>query len=269
MYRCYFRSRLPQTVYLPLALFLSVAAAVSSPGIEVAKILFGLIAAYLLVLQFRLWDDLESSEYDRQWHPDRVLARAPSHRPFVTLLAICFLLNAALLNHNSNGLFRLATFLVLCSLLLLYYHRPGIAAGSSSAGFHLLLIKYPVIVLVLSDAAKVTLAGLLLSMVVVYLCFCVYEALHDKRYWTAPAALRVLKIEMTGLVAPSLFFTGVLAGRRPAFALSYGLLTVAASGCLIWLHHCHRDSDRSSHWNYLVFVIGFLQLVGLSLGNKI
>lgn len=268
IFRCYLRSRLPVTVYFPLALFLATAGAMANPSIEGAKILFGAVAAYLLVLQFRLWDDLESIENDRARHPDRVLGRAPSLQPFIALLALCFMANAALLYHSSSASFRQPTFFLLCSVLLLWYRRRKIAGASSIAGFHLLLIKYPVIVLLLSDPAEVSPVALLLSMAVVYLCFCVYEALHDTRYWTAPAARWALAVEMTGLVALSLFLTGAFAARDIAFAFSHGFLTVGAAGCFIWLYRCHRFLEPSSRWNYLVFIIGFLQLVGFSFGGK-
>ena len=49
-----------------------------------------------LVLQFRLWDDLADLPEDRRRHPDRVLGRTRTTRPFWGLLAATAALNVGL-----------------------------------------------------------------------------------------------------------------------------------------------------------------------------
>src|SRR5260221_12747652 len=84
----YLRERYASPVFVLLAALLAATGHVISPG-AVALILLArsFVIAFLLVLAFRIGDDLADATRDRVSHPDRVLVRAKSRRPFVALLA--------------------------------------------------------------------------------------------------------------------------------------------------------------------------------------
>jgi len=104
---------------------------------------------------------------------------------------------------------------------------------------------------------------------VVYLCFCVYELLHDKTLWTAPWARRVLGVEMLALVVVYGLMAAELRSSVTVATVTQVILTTAGGLASILLFFRHRSQTISSNWNYAVIIIGFAGLVNFSLGNKL
>ena len=98
-------------------------------------LLFGII----LVVQFRLWDDLEDRARDRVAHPARVLVDAAAE-PFRILLFVLMLAAAALSAQQASAL---AATLALNAAFWCAYRlaRPRISVNGWRFG--LLLLKYP------------------------------------------------------------------------------------------------------------------------------
>src|SRR5437870_9734138 len=71
----YRRSRVPLRLYLPLAVFLTIAAQLTGRQGTILTLLIDLALAGTMLFQFRLWDDLTDRERDRLEHPERVLVR--------------------------------------------------------------------------------------------------------------------------------------------------------------------------------------------------
>src|SRR4051794_34519101 len=84
-------TRFPPGRFVPLAVYLGLAAGAGDLALVAQRVLLAL--AWLL--EFRLADDLADRPRDRRDHPDRVLARADV-RPFVALLVLLAIGNTLL-----------------------------------------------------------------------------------------------------------------------------------------------------------------------------
>jgi hypothetical protein len=228
--------RLPLSRFAPLAVFVALLG--GPPGVD-RLALIGL--AVVLIVTFRLRDDLADRRRDAVEHPERVLVRAQSIRPFA--LAVVLGLAAAVVGLGlAYGPAR--------GLLLL-----GLAAAFE-LGYRLelpgrhrwVLLKYPAFALLLADTLALTLAGLC------YLSFAVYERIDDDALRARPdAELRLSAYLFAALLlagahfylaAPSIGWL-VLFGGLWAFAVEaargqgpgarLGLFFVCV---LLWCHDC-------------------------------
>jgi 4-hydroxybenzoate polyprenyltransferase len=174
MLMAYAAERLPLRLLVPVATLLALASAMAGwPGAAAFAADAGI--ALLLFMQFRLWDDLADRHRDRVRHPDRTLCGAASPLPIVWACLALAVVNLAIASARGGVAFwTLAGFhLALGGFYLLRGRRTAVAD-------HLLLVKYPALVLVLAGpraaAAPVATAG---AMTAVYLAACAYEAWHD------------------------------------------------------------------------------------------
>lgn len=193
------RERYPLWRFLPLAVFLAAAGQAGALSWEPVGLVHGVLLALGLVLQFRLWDDLESLPTDRLEHPGRVLCQARSLAPFLVLLGTTGVLNTVLLLSAPPALMG---YVALCAVALGWYRWLAPTLGPGLLSAHGLLLKYPAFVVLLhlargEGALPVLVPGL------VYLCFCVHELLDDQRLRSRPAAPLLLKAEMLCLGALS------------------------------------------------------------------
>ncbi len=230
----YQRTRFPLVRFVPLALFLMLAAAALG---NVTPALVPLVLAWLF--QFRLMDDLADRAHDPR---ERVLVQADA-RPFIALAAVVVLGNTALTAWLLPGL-RWAEFLALCVLLLCWY---AVRRRSLLLNSFVVLVKYPVFVYLLSDpgAAGWTLAGVL---GLVYTCFLAYEVLHDPRWQQAWGSTAWLLAALAAMVAAALL---------PATGVAW-----IGPGCLVlaWLCLRHWRRLEPGYWPYAVFLVGCLWL---------
>lgn len=190
----YLRERVRPALFGPVIVLLALA------GCWVARMMLPWAGAYalgltlLIVIQFRLWDDLADREHDRINHPDRVLSRSPLG-PFRILLAM--LAVAALLAASAGGLRPLLALAVLNAVFagLYGFVRPRLNAVFWQ--YPVLLSKYPAIVGIVALAVgtpgprRFALAALL-----VYAAALAYEAWHTRPAGAATA---------TGSPTPEMF----------------------------------------------------------------
>jgi hypothetical protein len=259
----YLRERYPLPRFLPLAVFLATAGQAGASAWEPVGLARGVLLALGLVLQFRLWDDLESLPEDRLEHPGRVLCQARSLTPFLVLLGATAALNTALLLHAPLALLGYAA---LCALGLAWYRwlAPRLSRGALAA--HGLLLKYPAFVMLLHSASS---EGVLPVLVpgLVYLCFCAHELLHDQRLLSRPGMPRLLQAELLGLWALSAALClappgqGVLAGTQLALCLCAPLLLGA-------LYRRSLARGGVGPFGDAVFALSFLQTLNFTLRSR-
>jgi 4-hydroxybenzoate polyprenyltransferase len=126
----------------------------------------------LLLLQFRLWDDLADVPRDRVDHPERFLPRCASMLPFHVALGaagIASVLAVSLL----FGPYAAIGLIALNAAAALWYRRaPARRAGPFGA--LVVLAKYPAFSALIAPAPidPLALAG---ACIAVYLVFCVHE----------------------------------------------------------------------------------------------
>ena len=140
----------------------------------------------LLLLQFRLWDDLADLRVDRVYQPQRVMSRAVSAEPFIGAASILAVVCGALTAWSD---YRKLIVLAGLSVLLLFWYR--VRPCEFGLGYHVVLIKYPAFVYILSPAPS------LRALLLVYFGACAYEVLHDaerRNLRTAQGALVIVAL---------------------------------------------------------------------------
>jgi hypothetical protein len=260
--RAYRRTRFPARLYLPLALFLGAASLAAGEAETGTGLAVRLVLAYSLLFQFRLWDDLADAVPDRQDHRERLPGRAASRAAFYLLLAAAFAGNATIFALERPAPV-LGAYLLLCLFFLAWYGMFHQRWRGTLAGYHVVLLKYPAFVYLLGTRAPAGLAPCLgCAMAQVYLCFCVYEGLHDARLQAVPGALGVLAMEMTGMAV--LAGLGALAlGDRAGSAAIQSAAAVLGAVVLALLFQCHRLRRAPGLWCFAVFLVSFAWLVNL------
>jgi len=259
----YQSNRFPVGVYLPLAAFLGTASLTPGGPVSAAGFAAAVVFAGTLLFQFRLWDDLSDRDRDRREHPERLLARTTDLTPFRGLLVAFFVLNIVLLGLAGAG-HRIGVFLALSTLFLIWYGGLRNVVAGSIVGYHVVLAKYPVIVYLVSDPQH---GPGVLPLGLVYLCCCIYEALHDRSLPTTGRMRAVLAVEMGALAVVAAAMTANLWERNADAAQVLAVLTIAGSSGLVVLFRRFCSQPLSRPWPYAVFVISFCWLMSFSLGG--
>lgn len=175
----YRRERLPIALVLSVAALLTIAAAAASDRVRPADFVWNMAISGVLVIQFRLWDDLNDIDIDRINHPDRVLCRLVSHSHFRIVLVILFVTNSVALS-LTKSLHAATAFIVLNAVFLLWY-RVLRKHFREFLHVHLVLTKYPVFAFLIADEPTLkNRTSVVLTMVVVYGGACIYEYLHNR-----------------------------------------------------------------------------------------
>lgn len=262
--RRYCRSRFPLGMFLPLAMFLYVASLATgwptSPLSWVASFLF----AISLLFQFRLWDDLSDIANDRLDHPKRVLSQASSLTSFRWVLIATFVLNSSIivLTKPWSGVI---AFLMLNAAFLFWYWLKNEIQISDVANYHVVLIKYPVFVLLLGSMESNLSIQLCCAMCLVYLCFCVFEVLHDQSRFPFRRTALLLAFEMTMLQV-----VAVLLVIRPRhffepLAVAQCVLAMIGAIVLMFLFQQRRKDALQRRSCYSIFLLGSALLLNQSL----
>lgn len=262
--RSYVGSRLPPRLYLPCVVLLAAAGLAGGREPNPGDLLLTGVLAWTLLLQFRLWDDLCDREADRRAHPHRVLVRASSLAPFHALLILSFLLNLALVA-VLPGFLNLGLFLALNGAAALWYAWGRRVLPNVTLGYHLVLLKYPVFVLLLSQPARNG-RGAALAMALVYLCFAIHEAIHDPRLADVPGVRFVLTAEVLGVFLVGECLALDLAGRSLSLAALEALLGLAVFPLMAEQLLTRRPAARDGRKGLLVFVLGFALILNFTLG---
>lgn len=176
------RERLPLQVFGPAIGLLAIATAwvtgsYAIPAAARATMLIG-----VLIVQFRLWDDLEDADRDRRVHPDRILPQS-RRAPFVFLLVMLTLLGLTI----TAGRWPVGAALVMLDgLALLCYRRLRSRVRDATWRYGVLILKYPAVLCIASLAAGGTIDAhrFTVASVATYACAAAYEYLHDHRMST-------------------------------------------------------------------------------------
>jgi hypothetical protein len=264
----YLATRFPARLYLPCAAFLASAGCAGGRALFPASLSHAWMLAMILLLQFRLMDDLADINHDRQVHPERVMAQATSILSFQILLGCSFLANCFLVAIQPGPEHRLGELLLLNAGAFLWYSRLRSMVTGRILGYHLVVGKYPAFVYLLSGNGRER-WRLLLATSLVYICFSLYEALHDKSLHSLPGITTVRNVEIGALGAVSALMAVTVIGSSPSVVLFQSLLSAVVPLALFILF-CHRQTHLSSpKTSYLVFVLGFIVILNFSFGVRL
>jgi hypothetical protein len=184
--RAWGRERFQLRRFGPLALVLALAASAGAGRPRVERLGRDALLALLLLLQFRLWDDLADLPWDRVDHPARVLCRAATHGPFRAAI-VGFAGASALLLARPSGhrqppaLAGLLGFAALNAGFFAWYAGPGRRHSGTALGAHIVILKYPAFVALLRGSDRPADAAFGLACAGVYLALCAHEHLDDER----------------------------------------------------------------------------------------
>ena len=172
----YFRERFSLAVFGPVFILLTVAAFWSVANTSGLRLAVAVLLGIALVVQFRLWDDLEDRHRDRATHPTRVLVNVRPE-PFRILLLV---LTAAAVVLSAGERAALAATLVLNAAGWCAYRLARRRLSLNAWRFGLLPLKYPGFVTVLAlSLGNVIPVRLAVAAATTYLCAAGYELLHD------------------------------------------------------------------------------------------
>ena len=182
MIAAYLRERFTLRLFLPLAVFIGLATASTGRPWETLALDAGY--ALLLLVQFRVWDDLADRSRDAVSHPERVLVRAPEVTPLIALCGGLAVLNICLaVWRDASGL--AVSLLALLNLALgAWYSSRGRRRTSSEDPSCLLafLAKYPAILFIVAGARLASSPMQTMSAaLLLYVIVCAYEAWHDPK----------------------------------------------------------------------------------------
>jgi 4-hydroxybenzoate polyprenyltransferase len=205
----YLRERYASPLFAVLATLLAAAGWAISPGeVTVASLVRSFAIAFLLVLAFRIGDDLADAPRDAVLHPERVLVRTADRRPFVALLAATAAVALALIATAPKPIARLIATGGAALLLGAWYAVRGEAKPLFAA--HVVLLKYPIIALAAAPALPRSVTGSVVStLAALYAVLCAYETFDDPRLRALPAARRLALLE-AAVVIPLLLLGGLL-----------------------------------------------------------
>lgn len=169
MIAAWLRERFTLHLFLPLAVFIGLA---TSGGSKPLVVDTGF--ALLLLMQFRLWDDLADRTADAIAHPERVLVRAPDVTAAIAFCGALAVLNICLAVWRDGSGLAVALLAVLDGTLGAWYLSPRAASAL------LPLLKYPVMLAIVAGGRIATAPGqLAVAAAVIYAAVCAYEAWHD------------------------------------------------------------------------------------------
>ncbi|MGH8703202.1 MAG: hypothetical protein ACREVR_18790 [Burkholderiales bacterium] len=258
----YVQSRVPVRLYVPLALFLSAAACAGGLPEDASRFAVAALTAYTLVFQFRLWDDLADLARDRAEHPERVLVRAPLLAAFRALCATLFPANVALIAAASGSGARVAILVALNAIVAAWYSQRAALGLRALPAAHVLLLKYPAFVFLVSPPGGEWLP-LALAMTLVYLCFGIHEIAHDESLRPAGPALAGEIGALCAVVAAMVLWSAPHAVRPVLGALALGTAAV-----LVRLFQEYSVGlNPAGRWRYAAFLVSAPVVVAFAWRN--
>ena len=251
-----------------LTIFLCTAALATGWPAAASTWMLNIVLAALLVMQFRLWDDLNDVDSDRSFSPERVLCQAKSLVGFRIVLGLLFAVNVTLLAAYKSEL-ALITFLVLNFLVLAWYSvRERVRIGSVFLQT-IVLLKYPVFVYLLGSQAggPERMLNSSYAMSLTFLCFCIYELLHDNRVGPFKHVQKWLMIEMVAMVLVGILMLKDGIGRSQLLVFVHTGLVVTGIVVLARSFLRFRNQVPPGRWCYAVFLVGLAWLLNYAVAS--
>jgi 4-hydroxybenzoate polyprenyltransferase len=171
----YCRERLPLRTFGPIAAGLALPAQFAMFR-GVGAFAIDTFVCWLLLGQFRLWDDIVDRERDRDRHRDRVLTRTRHVGKYIVACAVLAMINALLLRFRDRPEATLPLLAILTLALAVGYTLP-----KRSSGVDLLrLAKYPVFVLLVAmGRTEGATAVVVTAAIAAFAAAVTYEVWHD------------------------------------------------------------------------------------------
>ncbi|HTE47154.1 MAG TPA: hypothetical protein VK636_18035 [Gemmatimonadaceae bacterium] len=181
----YLRQRVRARALVPLAFLLSAAGwlVVSQPAFDLLRLVASVLSAFVIVLTFRAWDDLEDRSLDRRHHPERVMAWSTRTAPFAALITFLGIGGILLLLPLPELLPRLIALAIAAGIVSAWYGTRPSENWNRVVGSHVVLTKYPLIAYAVAPTLPVSVLQQrpVAVLIAIYLIVCVYEYLDDPK----------------------------------------------------------------------------------------
>jgi len=242
----YFCTRFPLMQFGPLAIFIAAAGLAPAPPGLLSEWTVAATLALILILQFRLWDDIADRELDRVLHPGRILCQVHDIKPFLVTALVLSALCGVLLAWYHDQSARNAAYLLLCAMLFAWYRLRPALTDQGLLNSMLVLFKYPVIAWLISSPDANPDTPLLFSCLLsVYLIFILFELLDDHKLGQRPGATSSLLASLGFLLCVWVFialWTRPHAGQLPWVAWSL----IITGTLLLGLSEISMPGDRKA-----------------------
>jgi hypothetical protein len=178
----YLRERVPVAIFGPAILLTAALALWAAAPVDVGPAgIRAIVLAALIIVQLRVWDDLEDREADAAAHPNRVLVNAPSGpvQIFAWALAVS---SGLVIIIGADTWTALACFLLLETWMGLAYRLVRARVSPRRWQYQILLVKYPAIVAVVTLAGSTppSMGRLLVAAVLTYAGAVAFEIAHNR-----------------------------------------------------------------------------------------
>lgn len=158
------------------------------------------LLAAILIIQFRLWDDLADRTVDAALHPQRVLVNTPYLRHFQ--LMCCALALPIAIGLFFSGMDHLLVYAALLAAMSMLY-AAGATALPRLVHAHLVLLKYPVFIWLCAWNLG---GGRWLSVAIgMYLALCLFEIASDAAMRTGTGWRWLAAVETAACAALFIF----------------------------------------------------------------
>jgi hypothetical protein len=270
--RAYLATRFPLRLFLPVAALLAAPSLADEPwpggGLAASRV----AVALLLVLQFRLWDDLSDVERDRLDDPGRVLCRTPSLAPFRAALTAAALASAAALIALRRAVAPALVLAAIDAAFVAWYGWARSRVGSPVARALVPLVKYPALAFLLHPASPSGAPPRLVASVVLILAsFVLFELVHDDVLARDPVGHRARAIALVAFSSAGLLPLLLEAAAPSGAAVPFLRAAPAVVGTMVLARLLGRSLPASSaarrSRGYLAFVICAAVGVPLWLGG--
>jgi 4-hydroxybenzoate polyprenyltransferase len=166
------------------------------------------LTAWVLMLAFRVWDDLEDRSRDAREHPTRATVVADSIAPLVGVAVVLVVVGVSLISIGPRPVARLEALAAAAALPGGWY-RLRRARASAVVNGHVVLLKYPLIAL-----AATWVTPSFAALASLYLALCVYEIIDDPALRASIVARRIA-ISECALVSAIIVTATLFGGRIP------------------------------------------------------
>ena len=175
----YIQERFKFRVYIPLSIFLATGSEFSVLyKMNTGEAIKRTVSAFLLLLLFRLWDDLYFMEKDRIRDPERITVNPLYNGPLWIRLIMLSVFSFLFILVSYSIL--MTTVLIIFTLVFLSFYFFNKLLGQLFFDL-LVLLKYPVIAFIISSE-RTPFRDKILPLIIIYLVTLVYEVFHDREH---------------------------------------------------------------------------------------
>jgi 4-hydroxybenzoate polyprenyltransferase len=208
----YVRERARLGVFAPLALVMAAIGGWTGGRVDgwtgTAHYAIAALTALVLMLAFRVWDDLEDRPRDAREHPRRVTVVATSVVPLIAFASLLGAPGVLFVGIGPHAGSRLAAAGIAVVVLAAWYRTRPASAGAV-ANAHVVLLKYPLLAFAATPSPPPRGA-----LVALYLVLCVYEIVDDPAL-RASIAARWIAISECALASVIIATATLFGGRIP------------------------------------------------------